>query len=146
MQFSILCFLDISKQIWSSNLRQLFEGPSQSEKPGNVGALRVIHTWTPCPCTRKQQCAFPEPNRSNRRICLDEEPATNLRGKRSGTRWRTWPCSTSSEWPRFLPARSRPSPRPLLDLRHHTKGTTTMFGQHRGLSNNSSGVFFCVCF
>lgn len=132
--------LDFCKQTWSCNLWQLFEGPSQSEEPGNVGALRVIHTWAPCPCTRKQQCAGSVAYSSNERIRSDKEPASHLRGKWTGARWRTWPCSTSSGWPRFLPARSRLSQCPLLDLCHHAKGMTTLFGQPRGIKHNSSVI------
>lgn len=46
----------------------------------------------------------------------------------------------SSEWPRLLPARSRLSQCPLLDLCLHTKGITTLFGLHRGIKYNSSGI------
>ncbi len=35
---------------WALNLRQLFEGPAQFEKPGNITALQVILTWTSCLC------------------------------------------------------------------------------------------------
>lgn len=134
-----LCVVfDTSKQTWRCNLWQLFEGPSQSEEPSNVGALRVIHTRAPCPCTRRQQGAWLVA--SNKGSRLDKGAASHLQGTRSGARWRTWPCWTSSEWPRFLPARSRLSRCPPLDLCHRAKGMTTLFSQHRGIKHSSSAV------
>lgn len=43
---------------WASNLWQLFEGPSQFEKPGNITALRVILTWASCLYKEGHQCIF----------------------------------------------------------------------------------------
>lgn len=101
----------------TSDLWQLFEGPSQFEKPGNIAALWVILARASRLCIRgNSNVVFDTAlhQRSNKNASFGVRPY--LQGKKNGTQWRIWPCSPSSRWPRFLPAQPRPSPCLHLDL------------------------------
>lgn len=52
------CIFSLFQTDWASNLWQLFEGPSQFEKPGNIAALRVILTWASCLYKERRECIF----------------------------------------------------------------------------------------
>lgn len=58
LTFLAAIFSHISKTDWASDLWQLFEGPSQFEKPGNIAALWVILARASRLCIRGNSHVF----------------------------------------------------------------------------------------